>query len=64
MILNLQEKLHQGSLINQKVKKFVQLDGNLSAKNALKLLAKYFEDKICKVKQIQNIPVTHKGIFK
>ena len=59
MIKNLQEKLHHGSLNNQKVQTFVPvLDGNLSVKNAPKLSAKYLEDKICKIKQMQNIPVT------
>ena len=41
---------------NQKVHKFVPvLSGNLSVKNAPKLFVKYLEDKICKIKQIQNI---------
>ena len=31
------------------------LDGNLNVKNAPKLSAKYLEDKICKIKQTQNI---------
>ena len=57
MIKNLQESLHKGSINNQKVHKLVPvLDGNLSVKNAPKPSAKYLEDKICKIKQIQNIP--------
>ena len=40
------------------VQKFVPvLDGNLSVKKAPKPSAKYLEDKICKIKQIQNIPL-------
>ena len=59
MIKNVQEKLHQRSISNQMVQKFVLLlDGNLSVKNASKLSAKYLEDTICKMKQIHNIPVT------
>ena len=47
MINNLQEKLHQGSINNLQVQKFVSvLDGNLSVTNAPKLSAKYLEDKI------------------
>ena len=57
--MSLQEKLHQQSINNQKVQKFVPvLDGNLSVKNASKPSTKYLEDKICKIKQIQNIPLT------
>ena len=56
MIVNLQETLHKGSVNNQKVQKFVP--GNLSIKNAPKPSAKYLEDNICEIKQIQNIPVT------
>ena len=59
MIRNVQEKLHQGSINKQKVQKFVPvLYGNLSVKNAPKLSAKYLEDKKCKIKQIQNLPLT------
>ena len=59
MIENLQEKLHQGKHKQSKVQKFVPvLDGNLSMKNAPKLSAEYLQDKICKIKQIQNISVT------
>ena len=55
----LQEKLHQGNISNQKVPKFVPvLDRNLSVKNAPKLSAKDLKDKICKIKQIKNIPST------
>ena len=44
---------------NQEVQKFVPvLEGNLSVKNAPKLSAKYLQDKICKIKQMQNIPLT------
>ena len=44
---------------NQKVQKFVPaLHENLSVKNASKLSVKYLEDKIFKIKIIQNIPVT------
>ena len=47
------------SINNQKVQKFVPvLDENLSVKNAPKLSAKYLEDKIFKIKIIQNISVT------
>ena len=43
------------------MQKFVPiLDGNLSVKNAPKPSATYLEDKICKIKQIQNTSVTLK----
>ena len=59
MIENLQETLHKGSVNNQKVQKFVPVEyGNLSMKNAPKPSAKYLEDNICKIKQIQNLPVS------
>ena len=60
MIENLQEALHKGSVNNQKVQKFVPVEeyGNLIMKNTPKRSAKYLEDNICKIKQIQNIPVT------
>ena len=59
MIKNLQENLNQGSTNNHKVQKFVPVsDGNLSVKNAPNPSSKSLEDKICKIKQIQNIPVT------
>ena len=59
MIKTFLEKLHQRSLNNQKAQKFVPVLGeNLSVKNAPKLSAKYLVDKICKIKQIQNIQVT------
>ena len=58
MIKNLQEKLHQISINNQKMKFLPLSDGNLSVKNAPKLSAKYLEDKISKMEQIQNIRVT------
>ena len=51
MIENFQEKLHQESVNNQKVEKFVPvLDGILRVKNAPNYSAKYLEDKICKIK--------------
>ena len=34
------------------------LEGNLSVENALKLSPKCFQEKTCKIKQMQNIPVT------
>ena len=47
------------SVNNEKVQKIVPvLEGNLSVGNAPKLSAKCLQDKICKIKQIQNIPVT------
>ena len=59
MIKTFLEKLHQRSLNNQKAQKFVPVLGeNLRVKNAPKLSAKYLVDKICKIKQIQNIQVT------
>ena len=43
----------------QEVQKFVAvLEENLSMQNAPKLSAKYLQDKIYKIKQMQNIPVT------
>ena len=59
MTENFQGKLHQEECNNQKVQKFVPvLEGNLSVKNAPKLSAKYLQDKTCKTKQMQNIPLT------
>ena len=47
------------SISNQKVQKFIPVfDENLSEKNAPKLFTKYLEDKIFKMKIIQNISVT------
>ena len=47
------------SVNNEKMQKFVSVfEGNLSVKNAPKLSAKYLQDKIYKIKQMQNIPVT------
>ena len=47
------------SVNDQKVQKFLSvLEWNLSVKNARKLSAKYLQDKICKIKQMHNIPVT------
>ena len=40
------------------MQKFVPvLEGNLSVRNAPKLSAKYLQDKTCKTKQMQNIPL-------
>ena len=65
MTENFQDKLHQEECNNQKVQKFVPvLEENLSVKNAPKLSAKYLQDKTCKIKQMQNIPLTLEGIFK
>ena len=59
MTENFQDKLHQEECNNQKVQKFVLvLEENLSVKNAPKLSAKYLQDKTCKTKQMQNIPLT------
>ena len=59
MTENFQGKLHQEECNNQKVQKFVLvLEENLSVKNTPKLSAKYLQDKICKIKQMQNIPLT------
>ena len=59
MVENFKRSYIKESINNQKMQKFVPvLDGNLSMKNAPKLSAKYFQDKICKMKQIQNISVT------
>ena len=65
MTENFQDKLHQEDCNNQKVQKFVPvLEENLSVKNAPKLSAKYLQDKTCKTKQMQNILLTLKDIFK
>ena len=65
MTENFQDKLHQEERNNQKVQKFVPvLEENLSVKNAPKLSAKYLQDKTCKTKQMQNIPLTLQDIFK
>ena len=59
MTENFQGKLHQEECNNQTVQKFVPvLEENLSVKNAPKLSAKYLQDKTCKTKQMQNIPLT------
>ena len=59
MTENFQDKLHQEECNNQKVQKFVLvLEENLSVKNTPKLSAKYLQDKTCKTKQMQNIPLT------
>ena len=53
------------SVNNQKVQNVVSvLEGNLSVNNAPKLSAKFFQDKTCKIKQIQNIPLTLRTFFK
>ena len=65
MTENFQGKLHQEECNNQKVQKFVLvLEENLSVKNTPKLSAKYLQDKTCKTKQMQNIPLTLEDIFK
>ena len=65
MTKNFQDKLHQEECNNLKVQKFVPvLEENLSMKNAPKLFAKYLQDKTCKTKQMQNIPLTLEDIFK
>ena len=65
MTENFQDKLHQEECNNQKVQKFVPvLEENLSVKNAPKLSAKYLQDKTCKTKQMQNIPLTLEGVSK
>ena len=49
----------KGSVDNQKAQKSVLvLDGNLRVKNAPKHSIRYLVDKICKIKQTENIPVT------
>ena len=59
MTENVQDKLHQEECKQSKGAKLVPvLEGNLSVKNAPKLSAKYLQDKTCKIKQIQNIPLT------
>ena len=58
MTENLEEKLHQGKRKQSKGAEFVPvLDENLIVKNAAKFFAKYLEDKIFKIKIIQNILV-------
>ena len=59
MTENFQDKLTKRSASNQKVQKFVPvLEGNLSGKNYPKLSAKYLQDKICTINQMQNVLVT------
>ena len=59
MIEHFQDKLHQEEF--KKVQKFVSvIEGNLSVKNAPKRSAKYLQDKTCKTKQLQNIPLTRR----
>ena len=54
----------QGKL-HQEVQKFVLLlEENLGVRNTPKLFAKYLQDKICKIKQMQNITLTLEDIFK
>ena len=56
---NLKENLHQGERKKSKDAKIcASIDGDLSVKNATKFSAKFLENKICKIKQIQNIPDT------
>ena len=65
MTENFQDKLHQEECNNQKVQKFVPvLEENLSVKNVPKLSAKNLQDKTCKTKQMQNIPLTLEGVSK
>ena len=46
------------------MQKFVQvLEGNLSVKNTPKLSTKYLQNKICKIKQMKNIPVILRTYF-
>ena len=58
MTENFQDKLRQEECKQSKDAKICAsiLEGNLSVKNALKLSAKYLQDKTCKIKQI--IPLT------
>ena len=60
MTENFQDKLHQKECKQSiKVQKFMPvLKGNLSVKNAPRLFTKYFQDKTCKIKQMQNIALT------
>ena len=47
------------------MQKFVPvLEENLSVKNAPKLSAQYLQNKTCKTKQMQNIPLTLEDKFK
>ena len=60
MTENFQDKLHQEECKQSKSAKICvpALKGNLSVKNVPKLSAKYLQDKTCKIKQMQNIPLT------
>ena len=59
MTEHFQNKLDQEECKQSKVQKFVPvLERNLSVKNAPKLSAKYLQDKTCKTKQMQSIPLT------
>ena len=52
------------SVNNQKAQKSVPvLERNLSVKNAPKLSAKYLQDKICNIKQMQNISVSMRTLL-
>ena len=53
------------SVNNQKVQEsvLVLIIGNMNVINALKVYAKYFEDKICKIKQTQNISVILRSLL-
>ena len=65
MTENFQDKLHQEECNYQKVQKFVQvLEEILTVKNVPKLSLKYLQDKTCKTKQMQNIPLTLEDISK
>ena len=59
MTEHFQDKLRKEECKQSKVQKFVSvLERKLSMKNARKLSAKYLQDKNCKTKQTQNIPLT------
>ena len=59
MTEHFQDKLQQEECKQSKGAKFVPvLEGNLSVKNAPKHSVKYLQEKACKTKQRQNIPLT------
>ena len=59
MTEHFQDKLRQEECKQSKVQKFVPvLERNLSVKNAPKHSAKYLQEKTCKIKQMQSIPLT------
>ena len=64
MIENLQEKLHQGKREQSKGAKIcASIWWELSEKNAPKLSAKYLEDKLCKINQMENMSVKLKSFI-